>query len=116
MNNAHSHHPDQSQHRHNEQNAVEVKLTDPVCGMSVDPSTERKLKHAGETYGFCSDGCLGRFKTNPEKYLSPKDDDAPAFVGTEYTCPMHPEVVQIGPGTCRKCGMALESTPILFVG
>ena len=81
MNNAHSHHPDQSQHSYHEQNAVEVKLTDPVCGMSR--STERI-----ETYGFCSDGCLGRFKADPEKYLSPRDDEPAELCGSSRVPPL----------------------------
>lgn len=81
---------------------------DPVCGMSVLPDTAAgKYEYKGQTYYFCAVGCLTRFRQDPEKYLNPqKQEDLPQDV--EYTCPMHPEVVQIGPGTCPKCGMALE--------
>ncbi len=84
--------------------------TDPVCGMSVDLSAGKpSLEHAGATYHFCSDKCHGKFVADPEHYLSGAHkaaEDVPE--GTEYTCPMHPEIVQIGPGDCPICGMALE--------
>jgi Cu+-exporting ATPase len=81
---------------------------DPVCGMTVSPATAAgKYDYRNKTYYFCAAGCLNRFRLDPEKYLNPKkQEDQPA--GIEYTCPMHPEVVQIGPGSCPKCGMALE--------
>lgn len=81
---------------------------DPVCGMSVEPdSAAGTYEHNGTKYYFCSTGCVSKFKTDPEKYLAPREPaDQPLDV--EYTCPMHPEIVQIGPGTCPKCGMALE--------
>ncbi|MGD9867348.1 MAG: heavy metal translocating P-type ATPase [Hyphomicrobiales bacterium] len=85
--------------------------TDPVCGMSVDPHAGKPTaQHKGRTYYFCCEGCRKKFQANPEAYLSGKGRAAPEAVppGTEYTCPMHPEIVQIGPGTCPKCGMALE--------
>ncbi|MEA2879705.1 MAG: P-type Cu+ transporter [Hyphomicrobiales bacterium] len=83
---------------------------DPVCGMTVDPHTAKHChEHQGRTYYFCSAGCRGKFAADPAKYLD-KDKRAAAPVpeGTIYTCPMHPEVRQIGPGTCPICGMALE--------
>lgn len=85
---------------------------DPVCGMTVDPKTAAgSHKHKGTTYHFCSTGCLSKFKAAPEKYLFPAEaENLPLDV--EYTCPMHPEVVQIGPGSCPKCGMALEPKDI----
>jgi Cu+-exporting ATPase len=81
---------------------------DPVCGMTVSPATAAgKYDYKDKTYYFCAAGCLDRFRLYPEKYLNPqKQEDQPTDV--EYTCPMHPEVVQIGPGSCPKCGMALE--------
>jgi Cu+-exporting ATPase len=86
------------------------KAKDPVCGMMVDPaSTAHVLEHAGTKYYFCCDGCLAMFKADPEKYLA-KAGPAPAPIapkGARYTCPMHPEIVQVGPGSCPKCGMAL---------
>ncbi|MEG3184331.1 heavy metal translocating P-type ATPase [Lysobacter erysipheiresistens] len=83
-------------------------VTDPVCGMQVDPATSaHHTKHAGETYHFCSARCRERFVATPDKYLSPSEPE-PAVPGAIYTCPMHPEIRQEGPGTCPICGMALE--------
>jgi len=83
---------------------------DPVCGMDVDPHTAKfRADHGGRTYYFCAAGCRTKFIADPERYLS-KDGAPPAPVdpGAVYTCPMHPEVRQIGPGSCPICGMALE--------
>ncbi|HEX6095425.1 MAG TPA: heavy metal translocating P-type ATPase [Thermoanaerobaculia bacterium] len=90
---------------------------DPVCGMTVDP------KHAagtselnGKTYYFCNPGCKTKFDANPAAYLGEDKPVAPAMPkGTIYTCPMHPEVRQEGPGSCPKCGMALEPETISAV-
>jgi len=83
---------------------------DPVCGMTVDPHTAKhRAEHAGRTYYFCAAGCRTKFVADPEKYLSPAEqaaDDVPE--GAIYTCPMHPEIRQVGPGACPICGMALE--------
>lgn len=88
-------------------------MIDPVCGMEVIPEKAAgKTEHQGQTYYFCSEKCLEKFKQNPREYLdedrkkkqkSDREDDI-----REYTCPMHPEVIQIGPGSCPKCGMDLE--------
>ncbi len=84
------------------------KHIDPVCGMTVNPATAAgNHDHNGKTYYFCSTHCLHKFSADPEAVLHPKPQ-APARTDIEYTCPMDPEVVQIGPGTCPKCGMALE--------
>lgn len=83
---------------------------DPVCGMTVkNPSDARKFDYKGQAYFFCSDGCLAKFKADPETYLnkSPKPQPAASPSGS-YTCPMHPEVSQNHPGECPICGMALE--------
>ena len=83
---------------------------DPVCGMDVDPHTAKfRADHGGRTYYFCAAGCRTKFIADPERYLG-KDGTPPAPVdpGAVYTCPMHPEVRQIGPGSCPICGMALE--------
>ncbi|MGD9598012.1 MAG: heavy metal translocating P-type ATPase [Steroidobacteraceae bacterium] len=93
--------------------------TDPVCGMKVDPGkTPHHADHEGTTYHFCAARCRERFIADPAKYLAPKPEapaghaTAPAPTsaprGTIYTCPMHPEIRQQGPGTCPICGMALE--------
>ena len=84
---------------------------DPVCGMRVDPETSKhRVEHGGETYHFCSARCATKFAADPATYLKPRE--APAMpaapAGTIYTCPMHPEVRQLGPGSCPICGMALE--------
>jgi P-type Cu+ transporter len=89
-----------------------VEHIDPVCGMTVEPATAAgKHTHEGTEYFFCSAGCLTKFKADPDKYLNPTpQEDLPQDV--EYTCPMHPEIVQIGPGSCPICGMALEPKEI----
>jgi P-type Cu+ transporter len=85
---------------------------DPVCGMSVDPATSKhRLDDRGETFHFCSAGCRTKFAADPTKYLDkdkPKAGHANVPAGTIYTCPMHPQIRQVGPGTCPICGMALE--------
>ncbi len=83
---------------------------DPVCGMTVDPhTTAHRHSHRGQPYYFCSAGCRTKFATDPVKYLAPEARAAPDLpAGTVYTCPMHPEVRQVGPGACPICGMALE--------
>ncbi|HEY6120827.1 MAG TPA: heavy metal translocating P-type ATPase [Pyrinomonadaceae bacterium] len=91
---------------------------DPVCHMSVDPLTAAgEFTHDGHTYYFCSLPCLERFRAEPERFVEPSQPPRelkPVPVvgagssGTEYTCPMHPEIVRSAPGTCPICGMALE--------
>lgn len=85
-------------------------VRDPVCGMMVDPATTpHHARHDGNDYAFCSDGCRRRFIADPQRYLAaPAGVVKPAPAGTRYTCPMHPEIVQDGPGSCPLCGMALE--------
>jgi Cu+-exporting ATPase len=88
------------------------EFTDPVCGMTVSPGTAAgSYRYKGENYYFCSNGCETKFKAHPERFLNPQPpEDLPRDV--EYTCPMHPEIVQIGPGSCPICGMALEPKEI----
>src|ERR1700736_1735468 len=82
---------------------------DPVCGMKVDPATAKhRLSYKGRDYFFCSARCRERFEAEPEKFLQPRKPDPVLPAGTIYTCPMHPEVRQVGPGSCPICGMALE--------
>jgi P-type Cu+ transporter len=95
-------------HCHGAETAPQTR--DPVCGMTVDPATAKhRHSHAGTDYYFCSQGCRDEFATDPDRYLSPKPaSTAEAPPGTIYTCPMHPEIQQVGPGSCPICGMALE--------
>jgi heavy metal translocating P-type ATPase len=103
---------------------------DPVCGMEVKPSTPHRLTHAGEEVLFCSAGCKAKFAADPAKFAASNQDDdgghahgascshgahaGPAVdpadipAGVKWTCPMHPEIVRDGPGSCPICGMALE--------
>jgi len=90
-------------------------VVDPVCGMTVSPDEARSAVHQGRTYYFCSDACRSKFVADPARYVegasaapthaaSARDDAS----GTVYTCPMHPQIRQNGPGNCPICGMALE--------
>src|SRR5438270_13956794 len=82
--------------------------TDPVCHMQVMPETAAaRTEYKGKTYYFCNQHCLERFQKNPEQYLGPTRIQLTDTPGV-YVCPMHPEVRQMGPGACPKCGMALE--------
>lgn len=83
---------------------------DPVCGMSVETSTPLKTDYKDKTYYFCNPSCLNKFETDVEFYLMPAElrPVAEGAADLDYTCPMDPEIVQKGPGTCPICGMALE--------
>ncbi|AEH84682.1 heavy metal translocating P-type ATPase [Mesorhizobium opportunistum] len=82
---------------------------DPVCGISVDRATARHfVRHEGQGFYFCSAGCKAKFEAAPQAYLGDKPVPAPMPKGTQYTCPMHPEIVRDKPGSCPICGMALE--------
>ncbi|MBL8211916.1 MAG: cadmium-translocating P-type ATPase [Bryobacterales bacterium] len=84
-------------------------VKDPVCHMDVyPPNAAGSHAHNGTTYYFCSKGCVAKFAADPEKYLTPPKPPTAEELTAEYICPMDPEVSQIGPGTCPKCGMALE--------
>lgn len=87
------------------------QLTDTVCAMTVSPDADYSYLHAGRQYFFCSDHCLQKFKAHPEQYLEKKAAPPLEMNAGEgiYTCPMHPEVIQDHPGSCPKCGMALEA-------
>jgi len=104
----HNHHADP--HGHGETAAPAGKRAiDPVCGMTVDMHAGKPTYvHGGHTYYFCSDGCRLKFAKEPERFLDKKGEPEPLPKGTLYTCPMHPEIVQEGPGHCPICGMALE--------
>ena len=102
-------HPAHSHHGQGTESASAVVL-DPVCGMTVDPAaTKHHADHAGQMFHFCSAGCRSKFIAEPTKYLGAEQPPPPAApAGTIYTCPMHPQVRQVGPGACPICGMALE--------
>src|SRR4051812_5157816 len=102
-------------HTHHDPAPKTQVVTDPVCGMKVDPASARhRAEHAGQTWYFCSAGCREKFVADPSKYIAPAPvASEPAPVPTtaderEYTCPMHPQIRQKGPGSCPICGMALE--------
>jgi len=86
------------------------EVVDPVCGMRIVPNDVRSAMHDGWKYFFCSEGCKAKFAVDPAKYLERQPPTAVAQLpaGTIYTCPMHPEIRQNGPGSCPICGMALE--------
>ena len=97
-------------------------MLDPVCGMTVEANPEKSAEYKGTQYYFCSKSCVEKFRANPQQYFQPGQQSAPASKTTgskiptaassqkniPYTCPMHPEVHQLGPGSCPKCGMALK--------
>ena len=96
---------------HHHHGGAQGTTVDPVCGMEVDPDTARhKAEHGGRSFYFCSDRCRTKFAEDPAKYLhgEMKKTQADVPEGTIYTCPMHPQVRQVGPGNCPICGMALE--------
>jgi Cu+-exporting ATPase len=101
-------HSGHGQHDHHAHAAATVR--DPVCGMTVDPATSKhRFDYRGETWHFCSAGCRSKFAADPVAYLEKDSKPKPAVPeGTIYTCPMHPEIRQVGPGSCPICGMALE--------
>ena len=106
----HSHDKPAHGHSHAADHAA-ARVIDPVCGMTVDPATAKhRFAYKGQDYFFCYAGCRTKFEANPEKFLAPKSSAPEEKLpeGTIYTCPMHPEVRQVGPGSCPICGMALE--------
>ncbi|MGB4813233.1 MAG: heavy metal translocating P-type ATPase [Methylophilaceae bacterium] len=93
--------------------AAENAHIDPVCGMQAKADPKKSVEHSGITYYFCSQHCVEKFRASPQQYLNPQtsvtiDQGKASTKNALYTCPMHPEVQQIGPGSCPKCGMALE--------
>jgi Cu+-exporting ATPase len=86
-----------------------AKARDPVCGMTVDPATSKhRFDYHGATYHFCSAGCRTKFAADPQAYLDKSKPKAAVPEGAIYTCPMHPQIRQVGPGNCPICGMTLE--------
>jgi Cu+-exporting ATPase len=109
-----SDHDEHHHHHHNQAGPVGPAglALDPVCGMTVDPAkSPHYAEHDGRVFHFCSAGCRAKFEADPERYLAARKADA-AAPGTIYTCPMHPEVRQVGPGACPICGMALEPASV----
>ncbi|MBL8019384.1 MAG: cadmium-translocating P-type ATPase [Leptospirales bacterium] len=112
MNENHPH----SHHKHATATEVANPASDPVCGMPVKPDSPHRTAYGGSEYVFCSAGCLAKFTQDPGRYTSkPIHQNHPVGGMTktgasavDYTCPMHPEIRQKGPGSCPKCGMALE--------
>ncbi|HUN45978.1 MAG TPA: heavy metal translocating P-type ATPase [Stellaceae bacterium] len=101
------------QHHHHDASSERAlgsgQARDPVCGMTVDIATAKhRAEHDGNTHYFCSAGCRAKFLADPGKYLRPREPVTPAKQPVVYTCPMHPQIRQIGPGSCPICGMALE--------
>jgi Cu+-exporting ATPase len=111
---------------------TKLSATDPVCGMTVDPAKAAFVEHQGTRFYFCCQGCVTKFQADPPRYLQPKPPapliqltakPAPAAPliqlavkqqsQADYTCPMHPEVHNAGPGSCPKCGMALDPATIV---
>jgi Cu+-exporting ATPase len=98
-------------HGHDAALATADVVKDPVCGMSVDPAkSPHRAEARGQVFRFCCAGCRTRFEADPDRYLDPKpaEPQTLARAGAAYTCPMHPDVRQLGPGACPICGMALE--------
>jgi P-type Cu+ transporter len=81
---------------------------DPVCGMQVDPASDLRADYDGHTYYFCNPSCLTRFTADPKDVLHPAPPATKAPADAIYTCPMHPQIRERGPGACPICGMALE--------
>lgn len=96
--------------RSDQSSSIVKPHTDPVCGMKVADTPDRRIEHAGAVYHFCSANCMDKFRAGPAAYLNGRQAvQAPvAAAGTIYTCPMHPEIRQPTPGNCPKCGMTLE--------
>ncbi|HWI23879.1 MAG TPA: heavy metal-binding domain-containing protein, partial [Lysobacter sp.] len=100
---------------HHDAAAAGPRAVDPVCGMQVDPATTpHHAQHEGREYAFCSAGCRQKFIAQPQRYVQAQPSPSEAAPvpsappGTIYTCPMHPQIRQTGPGICPICGMALE--------
>jgi len=111
MNQEHHHHSDccSGSKKSSTENPGD-RFVDPVCGMKILPGTLSTV-YQEDTYYFCNPRCLEKFEASPESYLSDEGVEASLPPGAEdltYTCPMHPEIIQKGPGSCPLCGMALE--------
>jgi Cu+-exporting ATPase len=106
---------DHACHHHHPPADDPARATDPVCGMKVTIATAKhQAEHGGQLYYFCNPRCLEKFTAEPQRYLAlkPAAPVPPVKSGTIFTCPMHPEIRQEGPGSCPICGMALEPEEI----
>jgi Cu+-exporting ATPase len=107
-------HSGDAEHSHAAKIAGNDGAIDPVCGMTVDPhKTPHRHEHQHRTYYFCGNGCRTKFAADPQKYLAKQTaaaEEPPP--GTIYTCPMHPQIRRVGPGSCPICGMALEPVEV----
>ncbi|ODS53448.1 MAG: copper-translocating P-type ATPase [Acidobacteria bacterium SCN 69-37] len=104
-----------SAQKHEHGSMAPAGTLDPVCGMTISPDDSvGRVEHKGHTYYFCSESCLEQFRTDPERFVDSERKQPAALVDSEaeYTCPMHPQIRQKGPGTCPICGMALEPVAI----
>lgn len=98
-----------SKHKHLNSGDAEMLVKDPVCGMNVDPRTASyRVKYSDRVWYFCSDNCLTKFSKEPSRFVADAPRQGNQASSDIYTCPMHPQVRKIGPGTCPICGMALE--------
>ncbi len=115
----HQSHPEHQGHHHHHDmdGGGDARIKDPVCGMTVKPTTAHRTMHEGHEVLFCSARCKDKFVANPAQYTKPAEvapvtppaaTPAPGAGNVEYTCPMHPEIVRDAPGSCPICGMALE--------
>ena len=101
------------QHDHDHHTNHRAIATDPVCGMQVDSHTAKhRAEHDEQTYYFCSAHCHDKFVAEPDIYLAGKVPIEESASGAIYTCPMHAQIRQVGPGSCPICGMALEPAEV----
>jgi Cu+-exporting ATPase len=105
-------------HAHGHAHAQPETATDPVCHMTVAiAGAQYTTVHDGHTFYFCSERCHTKFKAEPQRYLRAQPAAPPAMpAGPIYTCPMHPQIRQVGPGNCPICGMALEPEVVTAEG
>jgi Cu+-exporting ATPase len=105
-----------SPHSHDRAAVAPAEVLDPVCGMTISPDDAvGHVDHKGQTYYFCNQSCLEQFRADPGRFADPQRKEASRAAAdpeAEYTCPMHPEIRQKGPGSCPICGMALEPVAI----
>lgn len=111
---SHSHHQHGPNCQHDHSSHSNAMVKDPVCGMSIDSTTAKggSSEYQNKTYYFCNPKCKTKFDLEPSKYLTVPTAPKIQAQDVEYTCPMHPEIRQLGPGNCPICGMALEPVTV----